>query len=250
MKKISSKDEITVGFHSCKNIFISRPNDIKEVFIKKSKSDKYRKILDIANKNNIKTNYVNDDSFFLLSKVETHQGIMIIAKKKKYLSEEDLKIQLKHSKNKEVFLVIDKVDDPRNLGACIRTAEGFSINGIIVDKNNAPQINETVKKVSAGATEYMNIYIVSNLSRVLDTFKKNNVWVYGTSGNCKNYIDNYIFNYPLAIVIGGENKGLSKNIQKKCDDLISIKMTGNTESFNMSVAASIFLYVTSAKKSD
>ena len=74
--------------------------------------------------------------------------------------------------------------------------------------------------------------------------------MYGTSGNCKNYIDNYIFNYPLAIVIGGENKGLSKNIQKKCDDLISIKMTGNTESFNMSVAASIFLYVTSAKKSD
>ena len=143
MKKISSKDEITVGFHSCKNIFISRPNDIKEVFIKKSKSDKYSKILDIANKNNIKTNYVNDDSFFLLSKVETHQGIMIIAKKKKYLSEEDLKMQLKHSKNKEVFLVIDKVDDPRNLGACIRTAEGFSINGIIIDKNNAPQINET-----------------------------------------------------------------------------------------------------------
>ena len=92
MKKISSKDEITVGFHSCKNIFISRPNDIKEVFIKKSKSDKYSQILDIANKNNIKTNYVNDDSFFLLSKVETHQGIMIIAKKKKYLSEEDLNL--------------------------------------------------------------------------------------------------------------------------------------------------------------
>ncbi|GIR92512.1 MAG: hypothetical protein CM15mP93_06990 [Thiotrichaceae bacterium] len=68
--------------------------------------------------------------------------------------------------------MIDKVDDPRNLGACIRTAEGFSINGIIVDKNNAPQINETVKKVSAGATEYMNIYIVSNLSRFLILSRK------------------------------------------------------------------------------
>ena len=139
-------------------------------------------------------------------------------------------------------MLIENVQDPHNLGALLRSAEGAGVDGVIIPKNRACQVNATVHRTSAGATEHLKISRVANLNQVIDKLKAMNVWIFGldTTGDKKfNEVDLKI---PLALVIGSEDQGLTQLTKKKCDFLVRIPLKGKVNSLNTSVAGAIFMF--------
>ena len=141
------------------------------------------------------------------------------------------------------------MQDPHNLGACLRTADGVGVQGIILPKDNAASITPTVCKVASGAAETIPVYQVTNLARVLRWLKEQNIWLVGTAGEATETIYQLDLNMPLAIVMGSEGSGLRHLTRQQCDFLVKIPMVGQVESLNVSVAAGVLLYEVFRQKS-
>jgi 23S rRNA (guanosine2251-2'-O)-methyltransferase len=138
--------------------------------------------------------------------------------------------------------MLDGVEDPHNLGAVIRTAEACKASGIVVPERHSAPLTSTVIKASAGATAYVPIVRAKNLVSAIDEIKKHGLWVVGVDpGGTQNWTD-FDYKGPIAIVLGGEHRGLRRLVRQHCDVLVRIPMLGNIASLNISVAAGIVLY--------
>ncbi len=144
--------------------------------------------------------------------------------------------------DKKRFIMLDSVEDPHNLGAVLRTADAFSMSGVIIPKHRSATITPTVVKVSTGAIEYVDIISVSNLNQAIKTLKENNVWVVGTDLDTDNTLDAIQEDTDLCIVFGSEGKGLSRLVKENCDYLVKIPMTGHVNSLNVSVSCGIVMH--------
>ena len=169
-----------------------------------------------------------------------NKGIIAFVKKFEY-SNLDIFLKTKIKKN-SIFLILDHIEDPHNLGAIIRTACFSGINGIIIPNRRCVNINDTVIKVSMGAVFYIPIFLEKNISYVIKKLKKYNFWIYAADNNSNKNIFKLKFNNPLAMVFGNEGKGISKNIKKQCDQIVSIPGKGLINSLNVSVSAGIIIY--------
>lgn len=178
-----------------------------------------------------------------------HQGIVIEVEMPTIHSENELKQRIKTLTEIPFFLVLDQIQDPHNLGACLRTADATGVHGIIVTKDNASGISPIVCKVACGAAETIPVYQVINLARILRWLKKHNIWVIGTTSIAEQSIFNTDLTLPLALVMGGEGTGMRRLTTEQCDFLVKIPMAGQIESLNISVAASIIMYEVFKQKS-
>ncbi len=171
-----------------------------------------------------------------------HQGIVAQISPKKYCSIEYI-LEVSRKRNEKTFiLILDRIQDPHNFGAIIRTAECMGVHGIIISKREAVSITPTVERCSCGASQYVNIARVSNISNSIKKLKENNIWIIGTDSNGESfYKSNDIFNRDIALVIGSEGKGISRSVLKMCDEVLSIPLRGKINSLNASVASSIFM---------
>ena len=147
-----------------------------------------------------------------------------------------------NSEKRQLFLILDKLNDPNNLGAIIRSCDAFSVDAIIIPNKNSIGITETVVKVSTGAIFYTPIVTVSNINQTIDKLKKNNFWVIGTDASANQNISDIKNDRNLALVIGSEGYGISNLVAKNCDFLVKIPMTGHVNSLNASVSAGIMIY--------
>ena len=140
-----------------------------------------------------------------------------------------------------LLILLDHLSDPHNLGAILRSADQFGVDLVVLPKRRSVQVNETVAKVSAGASFYVHLHIASNLSRAIEAMKEAGFWVYGAeiSGESPTSVD---LSGKVALVFGGEGHGVSALLAKRCDALISIPTIGHVDSLNVSVAAGILLY--------
>lgn len=146
-------------------------------------------------------------------------------------------------KNEDPFIVIlDKVTDSQNLGAIVRSAEAAGVHGIIIPKRNSAQVTSATNKTSAGAISHIKIARVSNIVNTINELKNEDIWVIGTSLEAKDYHINTNLSGAIAIVIGNEEKGISRIVKENCDLLVKIPMIGKIESLNASVSAGILLY--------
>jgi len=141
-----------------------------------------------------------------------------------------------------LLLILDNVQDPHNLGACLRTADGAGANAVIVPKDRSVRLTPTVQLVACGAAEKVPLVMVTNLARVIDQIKDAGLWVVGTSDQAAQPLYALDLSGPLALVMGSEGKGLRRLTAEKCDFLASIPMQGSVESLNVSVAAGVCLY--------
>jgi 23S rRNA (guanosine2251-2'-O)-methyltransferase len=141
-----------------------------------------------------------------------------------------------------LVLVLDGIEDPRNLGAILRTAECAGASGVFIPERRAAGINETVAKASAGAVEYLPVARVTNLSVLIRQMKERNVWVVGTAADAETSYSDWDWTRPSAIVLGGEGAGLHRLVRENCDALVRIPVHGKIDSLNVSVAAGIILY--------
>lgn len=165
------------------------------------------------------------------------------------LIEMDSQIELKQliNKNKNienpVFVLLDKITDPQNMGAIIRNVSAFDAAGVIYPQNNQADINPTVINASAGTAFHTDLCKVNSLSKAIEILKDNGYWVVGTKMEAdKTLSELKEFNAPLVIVMGNEGKGISEGVQKKCDLTVSIKMNGKAESLNVASASAVILH--------
>ena len=172
----------------------------------------------------------------------SHQGVVAITTDFSYCEPEDILGYAEEKGEKPFIIVIDGINDPRNLGAIIRTANAAGVHGIILPKRGACGLTATVYKTAAGACEYMKIARVVNISAAIEFLKENNVWIYGTAGEAENDIYDTDLRGAVALVLGDEGSGLSRLVRERCDCLVKIPMAGEITSLNISVAAAVAMY--------
>lgn len=172
---------------------------------------------------------------------DNHQGILAYAAAHEYASFEAVLDEV-GKMDSPILLILDGIEDPRNFGAILRTAEAAGVSGVIIPKHRACPLNATVAKTSAGALEYLPVCRVGNLSRTIERLKKERFWVVGTTMDADNEYYNSNLSGPLVIVIGSEGKGMSRVVGEKCDFNVRIPMLGQIDSLNASVAAAIIMY--------
>ena len=171
-----------------------------------------------------------------------HQGIIAITAAQQYVELDDI-LQLPAQKGQDpLYLVLDGVEDPRNLGAILRTAEATGVHGVIIPERRAVGLTETVAKAAAGALEYVPVVKVVNIVNALEELKKAGVWVAGAEAGGDVVYWDADFDRPMALVLGGEDRGVRRLVRERCDYLLSLPLMGNITSLNVSVAAGVLLY--------
>jgi 23S rRNA (guanosine2251-2'-O)-methyltransferase len=171
-----------------------------------------------------------------------HQGVIAITAARQYAALDDI-LQFPAQKGQApLYLVLDGVEDPRNLGAILRTAEATGVHGVIIPERRAVGLTETVAKAAAGALEYVPVVKVVNIVNALEELKKAGVWVVGAEAGGDTLYWDADFVRPMALVLGGEDKGVRRLVRERCDYLLSLPLMGNITSLNVSVAAGVLLY--------
>ncbi|WP_163469891.1 23S rRNA (guanosine(2251)-2'-O)-methyltransferase RlmB [Fusobacterium sp. IOR10] len=227
--------EKIIGLNPVIEVLENKEKDIEKIEIFQGlREEKVSLIKRKASQRNIRVQFIK-------KKVDNSQGVVAYISAYDYYKEIGEFIEKVAPKKKDIILVLDGVQDPRNFGAIIRSAEIFGVSGIVIPERNSVKINETVVKTSTGAIEYVDIIKVVNISQTLDKFKKLGYWVYGAEGSgAINYNEE---KYPekTILILGSEGFGIRKKVKDNCDVLIKIPMHGKINSLNVSVAGGILL---------
>ena len=217
--------------------------DINKIFVAKGeKHGSINKIIGIAKDRRIIIVEKDRKQLEEMAQTDNYQGVIAIVPPFEYCEIAEILETAKERQEDPFVLILDGIEDPHNLGSIIRTAETAGVHGIIIPKRRAVAVNSTVNKVSCGATQYMKIARVTNISDVIEELKMAGLWVCGTDVTTDKYYYNQDLTGPLAIVIGNEGKGMSDKVKKNCDFLVKIPMKGKIESLNAAVSTGIVVY--------
>ncbi len=233
------------GFHSIDSYLNNNPELIHTIYIdKNSKNSRLQIILNQAKTKNIQVMLVDSKKLDQMAINTKHQGIIaeIFQKNKSNLTLNQVLEDLKDKSNL-LFLILDGITDPHNLGAILRTAECFAVDAVIIPKHNSANADSAiVTKSSSGAINHINLITVNNLNQAIEKLKEHQFWIAGTNLSDKS-ISLFDFKHTgnLAWVLGSEGSGLRRLVTENCDYLVSIPMLGQTQSLNVSVAAGIIL---------
>jgi 23S rRNA (guanosine2251-2'-O)-methyltransferase len=168
-----------------------------------------------------------------------HQGVVAITSAAGYADADDLLAKITPE---TIFILLDGVEDPHNLGAIIRTAECGGASAVIVPERRAAHVTDAVSKTSAGAVEHLQVARVTNLASFIEELKKRNVWVVGVESSVEMAYTEFNYSGALALVFGGEGSGLHRLVRERCDALVKIPMRGKVTSLNVSVAVGVVLF--------
>lgn len=171
-----------------------------------------------------------------------HQGCAARCKPLESLDEKGLLALIENLHEPAFLLVLDGVQDPHNLGACLRTAEAAGVHAVVAPKDRASGLTATAVKISSGAAERVPFAQVTNLSRLIKDLQQLGVWLVGTSGDAQQSLFEVDLKGPVALVLGAEGKGIRRLTRDNCDEVIYIPMLGEAESLNVSVAAGVCLF--------
>ena len=170
---------------------------------------------------------------------ENHQGVAAVIAASVYVSTDEI---LERAAAVPLIVILDGVEDPRNLGAVLRTAECAGVDGVVIPERRAVGLTETVAKSSAGAVEYVRVAKAANINRFIEELRSRNIWVIGTAADAQTPYDKWDWTRPSALVLGGEGSGLHRLVAENCDVLVKIPMYGKIDSLNVSVAAGVILF--------
>lgn len=200
-----------------------------------------KEIVNFCREKNILFLEVEKKKLDILAKCDKHQGVIGIVSPERYVELEEI-LNVSKRKNRLPFIaLLEGVEDPRNLGAIIRTAEGAGVDGIVIPSHRSVSLTGTVAKCSAGAVFNIPVAKVKSINNTISYLKKEGIWIVGLDMNGEVY-HRLDFKIPLCIVIGGEGKGLSKLVKDRSDFLAKIPMFGKISSLNVAVASAIIFY--------
>lgn len=199
------------------------------------------KIVTLAKQNNIIIQRVPKKKLDEMN-VDNHQGIVAKVAAYQYHTLDDLFWRAKERNEMPFFLILDEIEDPHNLGSIMRTADCVGVHGIIIPKHRAVGLTHTVAKASTGAIEHIPVVRVTNLSQTIKQLKEAGLWIMAADLQRSKDYRELEADFPLALVIGSEGRGISRIVSRNCDFIYRLPMVGHVTSLNASVAASLFLY--------
>lgn len=236
------EENIIFGINPIAHLLENSPARIVEIFISETKNEQRSKdLLALAKKNGISVQKIDHKKLDKMLDGQNHQGVMAKITPTKVLSEADLPDLIRQHKN-PLFLILDGVQDPHNLGACMRTADAAAVTAIITPKDNSVGITPVVRKVASGAADSIPLVRVSNLARTLREMQELGVWITGTDSDGEQTIYDLDLTGAVAIVLGAEGEGMRQLTRKHCDYLVRLPMLGQVESLNVSVACGVCLF--------
>ena len=202
-------------------------------------------LLELAKRSDIRVEKRDRRLLDELTRQANHQGVVAFTeaatRHSGYVEAETILDSLTDGKP-ALLVLLDGIEDPHNLGAILRACEGAGVDGVFIPEHRAAGLNETVAKTSAGAVEYVRVARVTNMSRLIEDLKARGIWVVGVEGNAPTQHWDFDFTPPLALVLGGEGKGIRRLVREHCDAVVAIQMRGQLNSLNVSVAAGVVLF--------
>ncbi len=238
-----SKQNNVFGLHALESVLKHRPMELVSCFILNSKREEKRvqSILALAEVAEVKISWVEKEEIEKYAPGARHQGVVGVLKAKAGADHQALVRHLQTLERAQL-LVLDSVQDPHNLGACIRSAAAAGFDAVVVPKDRAVGLTAAVRKVASGAAELMPFFQVTNLARTLRALKKLDIWVIGLAMDADQSLYDVDLPRSVAVVLGGEAKGLRPLIRTECDFLVSIPMATSLQSLNVSVAAGVTMF--------
>jgi len=199
-------------------------------------------IINLAKRAGVIFEFVDKKALDRASQSQKNQGVVAIVAAHEYVEVEDILAAAQARDQLPFIILLDQIEDPHNLGAIIRSAEGAGAHGVVTLKRRAVGLTETVSKTSAGALMHLPVARVNNLNDVILKLKEQRIWIFGLDEEGEAPFGKADYKLPLALVIGGDGKGLSRLVRENCDFLVKIPMHGKVNSLNASVAAAIVMF--------
>jgi 23S rRNA (guanosine2251-2'-O)-methyltransferase len=237
-----SKRNLVYGLHAIGAVIERAPERLLELWIAEPRHDSRSNGLRArAEAVGVRVQTASSEALAKMTGDVAHQGAVAAVRPLKPWDEHDVSAALSEIHD-PLLLVLDGVTDPHNLGACLRTADAAGVQAVIIPKDRAAAVDGVVRKVAAGAAEFVPVVAVTNLSRTLDMLKEHGIWVVGTDGEAGQTVYAADLKRPLAIVLGAEGSGMRRLTRERCDFVVRIPMAGQVQSLNVSVAAGIALF--------
>lgn len=240
----NKSNHLIYGIHAVEAAIRKQPENVLQVFVQKGRNDKrINSIISLAKNSGISLQVISNDRLKEKCPGARHQGVVAESRQS---SDRPLSLDDILQKDSLLLLILDEVQDPHNIGACLRTADATGVDAVIVSKNRSPALTPVIRNVASGAAETVPYIMVSNIVRTLEKIREHNVWVIGTTGDTEHSIYDSCRSIKagqsLAIVMGSEGKGMRRLTRESCDERVSIPMQGSVESLNISVATAVCLY--------
>ena len=243
-----SKSQYITGLRAVEQLLATDVSDVRRVYAEyQSVNPRVKAIIEGARQAGIEIQPANRARLAQMSGEERHQGVIAEVSRSTMMDEGELRTLVEQRLEAAdgrplLLLVLDGVQDPHNLGACMRTADAAGVDAVVVPRHGAASLGPTVSKVAAGAAEQLPFATVGNLNRVLGWLADYGVRAIGTSDKADSDLFDADLSGPIAFVMGREHTGLSKGLANRCDSLVSLPMEGVVSSLNVSVATGICLY--------
>lgn len=235
--------EVIYGINTIRDLLRQNKDGWEKIIIASGrKGSSVKEIIDIAHQRKIPLEFGERKYLDKLSGTAEHQGVIAFYKSFVYADLDVVIGNRNPSFNVDLILVLDSIMDPQNLGSIIRTAHCLGANGVVIPEDRAAQVTAGVYKASAGSIQNLPIARVVNLAQSLDYLKSKGFWVFGADAHEGKKVQEMDFQCSVALVLGGEEKGIRPLVRKKCDFLMTIPMAGDFDSLNVSVAAGIIQY--------
>jgi 23S rRNA (guanosine2251-2'-O)-methyltransferase len=234
--------EVLYGLHPVEEAVRSGSKRLDSVMLARERKDeRMERLAEACRAAGIRISLESRDHLTRMARTDAHQGALALVRERAFLGIEDL-LARKSPDQHRFFLALDGIEDPHNLGALLRTADGAGVDGVIIPERRSAPVSATVAKTSAGASEHVRIARVTNLVRSLEQMKQANVWVLGLDERGSPDYTDFDFRTDCVLVLGSEGAGLHDLVKKTCDHLLRIPMAGMVSSLNVSVAGAVVMY--------
>jgi 23S rRNA (guanosine2251-2'-O)-methyltransferase len=234
--------EVLYGLHPVEEAIRSGSRQLDHVSVaRERRDDRLERLIELCRTAGIRVSLEPRDQLTRLARTDAHQGVLAVVRERRFLGIEDLLAPTEAGQYR-FFLALDGIEDPHNLGALLRTADGAGVDGVILPERRSAPVTATVAKTSAGASEHVRIARVTNLVRALEQMKRKHIWVLGLDERGSPDYTEYDFRSDCVLVLGREGAGLHDLVKKTCDHLLRIPMAGQVSSLNVSVAGAIVMY--------
>jgi 23S rRNA (guanosine2251-2'-O)-methyltransferase len=242
--------EVLYGVHSVEEALKAGRRRFEQVMVSRERSDdRLERLVALCREAGVRVRQESKEQLTLLAQTAAHQGVVAMVKPQQSLSIEDLfEKPTENPSAARLLLALDGVEDPQNLGALLRVADGAGVDGVVLTERRAAPLSPVAVKASAGASEHLRIARVVNLVRALEELKKQNIWVIGLDERGTADYDQFDLTGNCVIVLGREGAGLHDLVRKTCDHLLRIPMAGGVSSLNVSAAGAVVLYEASRQR--
>jgi 23S rRNA (guanosine2251-2'-O)-methyltransferase len=235
--------EVLYGLHPVEEAVRSGARRLDCVMLARERGDaRLERLAEACRAAGVRVSLESRDHLTRTARTDAHQGVLALVRERAFLAIEDLLAAPPAHPPHRFFLALDGIEDPHNLGALLRTADGAGVDGVILPERRSAPVSATVAKTSAGASEHVRIARVTNLVRALEQMKQANIWVLGLDERGTPDYTDFDFRIDCVLVLGREGAGLHDLVKKTCDYLLRIPMAGAVSSLNVSVAGAIVMY--------